>query len=77
MAEEREEHVLEYRIPFPEERLADIAKQAVEVDQELHPDLVSRSFTVDGSTLVVYVLLSSVCMVCVQVCRVVERVVYV
>lgn len=37
--------------PFPEARLAEYAKRALEPDSEVKPLEVQRDFTVDGSTL--------------------------
>ena len=42
------------RIPFASEKHANIAKQAIEVDRELQPDVVKRTLAVEGNELVAY-----------------------
>lgn len=43
------------RIPFASEKHANIAKQVIDVDRELQPEVVKRTLTVEGNTLVAYV----------------------
>ncbi|OZJ07009.1 hypothetical protein BZG36_00201 [Bifiguratus adelaidae] len=45
-------HGMHLVIPFPNERLATIAKQALAVDKELRADQVERTLSVDGSRLI-------------------------
>ncbi|KAI0635964.1 CTAG/Pcc1 family [Trametes polyzona] len=40
------------RIPFASEKHANIAKQVIDVDRELQPEVVKRTLTVEGNTLV-------------------------
>ena len=42
------------RIPFASPKHANIAKQAIEVDRELQPDVVKRTLAVEGNDLVAY-----------------------
>ena len=42
------------RIPFASEKHANIAKQVIDVDRELQPDLVKRTLAVEGNELVAY-----------------------
>ena len=42
------------RIPFASEKHANIAKQVIEVDRELQPDVVKRTLAVEGNELVAY-----------------------
>ena len=42
------------RIPFASDKDADIAKQVIEVDRELQPDVVKRTISVEGTELVAY-----------------------
>ena len=48
-------HKRSVRIPFANPRHASIAKQAIEVDQELQPHAVIRELTLDGDVLLAYV----------------------
>ena len=43
------------RIPFANPKHASIAKQVIEVDQELQPHAVIRELTLDGDVLLAYV----------------------
>lgn len=43
------------RIPFASEKHANIAKQVIDVDRELQPEVVKRTLTVEENTLVAYV----------------------
>lgn len=43
------------RIPFAKPKHASIAKQVIEVDQELQPHAVIRELTLDGDVLLAYV----------------------
>lgn len=43
------------RIPFASEKHANIAKQVIDVDRELQPEVVKRTLTVEGNSLVAYV----------------------
>jgi EKC/KEOPS complex subunit PCC1/LAGE3 len=43
------------RIPFANPKHASIAKQVIEVDQELQPHAVIRELTIDGDVLLAYV----------------------
>ncbi|KAI0359828.1 transcription factor Pcc1 [Trametes cingulata] len=40
------------RIPFAYEKHANIAKQVIDVDRELQPEVVKRTLTVEGNVLV-------------------------
>ncbi|KAI0833521.1 CTAG/Pcc1 family [Trametes gibbosa] len=40
------------RIPFASEKHANIAKQVIDVDRELQPEVVKRTLTVEENTLV-------------------------
>ncbi|TBU33316.1 transcription factor Pcc1-domain-containing protein [Dichomitus squalens] len=40
------------RIPFASEQHANIAKQVIDVDRELQPDVVKRTLSVEGNELV-------------------------
>ena len=40
------------RIPFASEKHAGIAKQVIDVDRELQPDVVRRALSVEGRDLV-------------------------
>ncbi|KAI1796850.1 transcription factor Pcc1-domain-containing protein [Ganoderma leucocontextum] len=40
------------RIPFASDNHANIAKQVIEVDRELQPDVVKRTLSVEGTELV-------------------------
>ena len=42
------------RIPFASNEDADIAKQVIEVDRELQPDVVKRTLSVEGNELIAY-----------------------
>ncbi|RPD60114.1 transcription factor Pcc1, partial [Lentinus tigrinus ALCF2SS1-7] len=40
------------RIPFASHKHANIAKQVIEVDRELQPDVVKRTLAVEGNELI-------------------------
>ncbi len=42
------------RIPFASEKHANIAKQVIDVDRELQPNVVKRTLAVEGNELVAY-----------------------
>jgi hypothetical protein len=44
------------RVVLPSERLAQMAKHSLEVDEELHPDKLVREYHVEGATLCWYVV---------------------
>ncbi|KAF8501688.1 Pcc1-domain-containing protein [Russula emetica] len=44
-------HKISVRIPFANPKHASIAKQVIEVDQELQPHAVIRELTIDGDVL--------------------------
>ncbi|TBU42363.1 transcription factor Pcc1-domain-containing protein [Dichomitus squalens] len=45
-------HNVTMRIPFASEKHANIAKQVIDVDRELQPDVVKRTLSVEGNDLV-------------------------
>ncbi|PIL35547.1 hypothetical protein GSI_02275 [Ganoderma sinense ZZ0214-1] len=45
-------HTVTIRIPFASDKDADIAKQVIDVDREMQPDVVKRTLSVEGSELV-------------------------
>ncbi|KAL1949516.1 hypothetical protein VTO73DRAFT_8397 [Trametes versicolor] len=45
-------HTITMRIPFASEKHANIAKQVIDVDRELQPEVVKRTLTVEENTLV-------------------------
>ena len=49
------------RIPFASDKHANIAKQVIDVDRELQPDVVKRTLAVEGNELVAYAASSFLC----------------
>ncbi|KAJ3518489.1 hypothetical protein NM688_g9433 [Phlebia brevispora] len=45
-------HTITVRVPFASARHASIAKQVIEVDKELQPEVVKRVLEVEGDVLV-------------------------
>ncbi|KAH9903061.1 Pcc1-domain-containing protein [Cubamyces lactineus] len=45
-------HTITIRIPFASEKHANIAKQVIDVDRELQPEVVKRTLAVEGNELV-------------------------
>ncbi|KAI0367797.1 Pcc1-domain-containing protein [Pilatotrama ljubarskyi] len=50
-ATEPQWHTITMRIPFASEKHANIAKQVIDVDRELQPEVVKRTLSVEGNTL--------------------------
>ncbi|CAL1716681.1 unnamed protein product [Somion occarium] len=50
--DENKWHTVTVRVPFASEQHASIAKQVIEVDRELQPDVVKRTIEVDKNELV-------------------------
>lgn len=46
-------------IQFPEKHLVEIAKQVLEVDPELSPDKVDKSFEVKDNSMIAYSLFTA------------------